>query len=999
MKKSLSLLLAIAMVFSMFATVAAAATAEEQAAYSALEQAGVFVGREGGDAALDGELTRAEFASIIARLTGVNSDSPATFDDVPATHWATKVINAVVQAGYMQGTGDNKFEPSRNVTLQEVIAVAVRILGLEVDENATVEGAHPSVQKYIAAALAAGLIQEQADYTAPATRGQLAVVALTVYEQLQGIVKVTGAEAISSTKVVVTFSDGGQVEVDLDEPLKPGSNTITVTYQDKEYSVDVEYNAPAVSAKVVGAKKLEVAFNQAVDTSKVTFSIKRGSNSVTIASTSWSEDKTKATIELASKFISGDHELTVSGLGDAVSVKFTAEAERVADIEIINDVAPLIDGNDANNVADDALQVNYKVTNQYGEDITSITTLEASSSGGTVTLYAANGYLTIQSTGTFTLDSVVSLTLIHVATSTVETKTFKVGQEAKAASVTVKQLYHADNKTLTADSTLAEFYLVVEAKDQYGNVITNANKLDSEMLVSVSNTNVASVKGYASNRADFDVLNINGENKTVLQLAGTPSAGTSVVTLIAAGVGGSSATYTITVAEGVKTNEITFGDVGIVGAGETVKLPVIVTDLDGNEITDVAVLNSASKGVSMTLPQSVPAGATFKKDGNKIVFEFTAPATKGPITISALTKNNKYAFKTIDVQDEANPAVITGLDDVKVLIFKGQTLTLTYDKLIAEDQYGRTMSDNEFAADLADATLASGDYQVVVSDTSDNYITLTGTVLDNNGTSVVLNGANKGSESITFKLQKYNGTAWEDVAGSQLTVTFRTVELGELSSFGVEDPAKVYNNAAYNVELSVFGQTSDGKKVTLPASEYTVVSKNGKVTVTGNVLSSVGLNFGDATEVEDVVIVTITATGDIVEKAVVATKAAPAVNVLEVRENNTKVTAITLDPAAVGGTFDIADIAGKLYAKDQYGKEPAINATTGVITFADGSTANPRLTISGLVDGKADGNAPTIANNGLSTASISNVGNGDSFNLVITVGSQQTETIKVTISN
>jgi len=1001
MKKSLSLLVAIAMVFSMFATVAAAAT-DTQSKYEALKAAGVFVGRDGGDPALNSELTRAEFAGIIARLTKVTSDTPATFNDVPSTHWAAKDIAAVAAAGYMQGTGNNNFEPSRNVTIQEVIAVAVRIAGLQVDDNATVAGkAGAWAQKYLAASEAAGLYPAQADYTVPATRGALVDVTYVVYELLQGP-QVTKAEAVDAKKVHITLSNGEEFDIELDKALDPGKNTITFEHNGRSYSVEVEYNAPAISAKITGAKKIEVTFNKAVDTSKAVFSVKRGSNSVTIANVTWSDDKRTATIELASKFVAAEHEISVTGLGDTLTTKVTAEAERVANIEILNDVAPLVDGSDANLVADDAVQVNYKVTNQYGEDITSITTLSASSTGGAVTLTPSNGTAVIQSTGTFALDSSVTLTLIHVATSTVANKTLKVGPEAKAAEVTVTQLYNADNKTLTADSTLSDFYLVVEAKDQYGNVISNANKLDEELLVSVSNTNVASVKGYNANHADFDVLNINGNNKTVLQLAGTPSAGSTVVTLVASN-GGKSTTFTITVAEGLKTNEITLGDVGIVAAGDKVKLPVVVTDLSGNEITDVSVLNNADKGVTVT-----GIAGTFKKDGGKVVFEFTAPA-KGTYVLIATTKSGKVTTKQIEVQDEAKPAVITGLDDVKVLIYKGQSLTLTYDKLVVEDQYGRTMSDADFAADLQDATLAKDDYRVVVADTSDNYITLTGTTVDaegnivlnnTNGNSITLTGSNKGSETVSFKLQKYNGTAWEDVAGSQLSVTFRTVELSELSSFSVEDPVKVYNNAAYNVTLSVIGKTSDGKEVTLPASEYTVYAKNGKVQVAGNVVSSVGTNFGDNTEVEDVVVVTIKATGDTLEKAIVATKAAPTVNVLEVRENNSKVTAITLDSATLGGTFEDVDIVGKLYVKDQYGKE-AQSITTNddgiVITFKDGSSAMARLTISGLVDGKADGNAPVIHDNGLSTAWIANVGKGDSFNLVITAGPVSTEQIKVTI--
>ena len=998
MKKSLSLLVAIAMVFSMFATVAAAATTSE-AKFEELKAAGIFDGMPDGSAGLDQEMTRAQFAKVIALLKGLTSNSKSVFTDVAEDHWAKGYIMAVYEAGIMEGVGNNKFAPSKNVTIQELLKVAVLVLGLEIDEDATVSGnASPWAQKYVAAAEKAGLIKPQADYTIPALRSVLVDVSYELYFEINGIPKVTGAEVVSSKKIVVTFSDGEQVEYELENALQPGANEVTVTYKDREYSVTVEYNAPAVDAKIVGAKKLEVAFNQAVDASKVKFTLKRGVNSVTIANTTWSDDKRTATLELASKFFEGDHELTVEGVDtEALKVSFKAEAERVAGIEILNDVVPVVDSNY------DKLDVAYKVVNQYGEDITAITPVTGSSTGGNVNTTLNTGFarITAPQNVKFALDSTVVLTLIHASSNTIVTKNLKVGAEAKAAQVTIEGLHHDNNATLTTDATIGDFYLVVEVKDQYGNTIKNTNKLGAEVLVAVSNPAVASVAGYNNNKATFSTKNINGSDKTVLQLgrpANTPAtAGTSVVTLIAAGaVGGTSATYTITVAEGLKADTIAIGDPGIIAQGETAKIPVVVTDLAGNEITDPSVLNNPAKGVVVNNGQ---LGGQFVKDSNGVYYQFHAN-TAGLLTLTAQTANNKFAIKTIEIRDAAVPAVITKLkDDVKVLIFKGQAVTLKPESLVVEDQYGRAMSDDSFKAALNKAAL--GAYKVVLSDTSSNYISLTGTELDSGTASVVVNGDNKGSETVSLKLQTLTTNGWEDVAGSQLTVTFRTVEMSELTSFGAEDIGKVYNNANYNVTLSVFGQTADGKKVTLPVNEYTAIPTNGNISVnqiTKVVSVSGNADFTEKSELEDKVIITITATGDVIEKAVVATNVKPTVSVLEVRENGAKVTSLTLNNVT---TLDIDAIAEYLYVKDQYGKEASVDATTGVITFKDHSTQNPntvtpRITISGLVN--AGGSvAPSISDNGLSTAKITGLEKGDSFTIVITAGSVSTDAIKVTI--
>lgn len=1000
MKKSLSLLVAIAMVFSMFASVAAAAT-DAQGKYDVLKEAGIFTGFPDGSAGLDKQMTRAEFAAVIARAMKLETTAKASFADVRTAYWASEEIAAVAKAGYMEGVGANKFNPTAQVSVEQMATIAARLVGLE-KSDAAVEGQVSGWAKgWVAAAVEAKLIPASTNYTAIATRGQLANATFAVVSEIGALISVTGYKVVDAKNVEVSFSDNETEKVALTEALKVGDNTIKVTHKGKEYSVTVKFEQLAATVKAAGAKKLEVAFNQAVDTAKANISIKRGSNSVGIASTTWSADKKTATVELSSKMVAGTYDVTVTGLDQtAATASVTVEAETVKAIEILSDFGALVDGTDADLIANDAIEVGYKVTNQYGEDITAITTLNASTSGASVGLTESTGTAKIQAAATFAIDNVVSLTLIHPGTATVASKSLKVSGEAKVAEIAVTELYHADKKALTADSTATEYSLVVEAKDQYGRAVTDQAKLDAEVIVSVTNPAVVSVNSLVNNRADFTTLTIDGKTKTVLQLSGTPTAGTSVVTLIAAGSGNAkTTTFTLTVSEGLKSNNVTFGEVGLVAVGEVVKVPVTVTDLAGNEITDVSVLNGASKGVTVT-------GATygsFAKDAGKVVYQFTATA-EGPQTLTALSKNNKVAIKTIDIKAEAKPAVIVGLDsDVNTLIFKGQTLTLTDDKLRVEDQYGRTMTDAAFAADLdADGVAAANEYRVVVADTADAFITLTGANLDAQAaTTVVLNGAQKGSESISFKLQKYVSGTWTDVAASQNTVVFRTVEMSDLSGFGVEDLGKIFDNAAYDKTLSVFGLTSDNKKVALPNTAFTAQASGAVEVVGADVISVVAAPgfTADKKEVEGQVTVTINATGDQFVKAAIATNVAPAVDVIEIRENSAKVTAVSLDAATVGGTFNIADIAAKLYAKDQYGKDATVNASTGVITFADGTTVTPRLTISGLVDGKADVTAPVIGSNGLAAAQITNVGAGDSFNVIVSAGSKSTEIIKVTITN
>jgi len=988
MKKSLSLLLAIAMVFSMFATVASAATAEEQAAYSALEEAGIFVGREGGDAALDGELTRAEFASIIARLTGVNSDSPATFDDVPATHWATKVINAVVQAGYMQGTGDNKFEPSRNVTLQEVIAVAVRILGLEVDENATVEGAHPSVQKYIAAALAAGLIQEQADYTAPATRGQLAVVALTVYEQLQGIVKVTGAEAISSKKVVVTFSDGGQVEVELEEALKPGKNTITVTYQDKEYTAEVEYDAPAISAEAVGAKKIAVTFSQPVDDSKVEFEIKKSSIKLNIASKSFNSDKSVATIELSSKLTDGDYTVTAKGVeGGDLTATFSAQDERVTKIEFLSSNAPLTE---LDNDGVDDVSIPYQVLNQYGENITKVTTLITNAAN--VVANANNG--TVDITGDYKVGDIVAVSLVHQQTATSAVQTFTVAAQARVSEISITGLYNKDNKTINEDTNLTneEHYLLVEAKDQYGNVVTSAQRLEDDLIVNQTNTSVISVDPSTG----WTTVDVNGSTKAAIRLQGPVSVGSSTITLIS-NTTGKNDSFTITVVDAERTDVINIINPGILVEDEDLYLPVEVFDKNGNPITNVQTLNNATKGVKVTF-NGQQVNFVQKDDIPQIFVPAAINDSTGIKTIVAQPSSLKITTLQVDIKAAAVPTVIRGFDgDFAKAYDHNKTNTVNFDhtNLVIEDQYGRDMKDADVAAWLA----ANANNKIVVTEANSTggVVAILDSDITNGGGAAFTVNAAKGNEKLTLTLYKDNNGQSTAVLTSAVDQTITVTDGTEYVSYTVDTIGTVYdevaagNNdaAAYNKEIKVYGVLSNGAKIRLDVNtDYTVSALTNAVVNTDiadsqlDVTAAVG-DYGDKSEIVVPITVTIKRNGQQLKQDVTFSKVAPKITELKFVGQGATVDGDAVTSYTVAGdTLDIQDLINntllRLVAIDQYGAKVFVN-NDGTVDFADGTGVD--LVLFNVVPGTGD---ITISNNGTVNATVTGIDPYESFTVTIT---------------
>lgn len=223
MKKGISALLAGTMALSMFTSLASAAstamTTEQR--YEILEDQNIFTGFPNGDAGLDQNMTRAQFARVAALLLDLDLNTPpakATFKDVPKGHWAFEEVEAAVAAKIVSGVGNGLFNPSAPVKIQEMARVLVDALGIEIDTKAKVDGSVAAwAVPYVAAAVEAGLIPKMADYTASATRAQLVDASFEAYEVLS--FSITAATVLTPTSVEVTFSDGTKHTVTLDKAL------------------------------------------------------------------------------------------------------------------------------------------------------------------------------------------------------------------------------------------------------------------------------------------------------------------------------------------------------------------------------------------------------------------------------------------------------------------------------------------------------------------------------------------------------------------------------------------------------------------------------------------------------------------------------------------------------------------------------------------------------------------------------------------------------------
>jgi len=183
MKKVVNSVLASALAVSL---VPAVVGAEEAAATTAapamdpalqkvvkrLEALKLVAGYGNGDYGVEKTITRAEFATLVARARGLEQGaklavSQANFTDVKASDWFAGFVNIASTEELVKGYTDNTFKPQNNVTYAEAVAMIIRALGYE----PSVRGVWPN--NYISKASELGVAKTITTPNNAATRGDV----------------------------------------------------------------------------------------------------------------------------------------------------------------------------------------------------------------------------------------------------------------------------------------------------------------------------------------------------------------------------------------------------------------------------------------------------------------------------------------------------------------------------------------------------------------------------------------------------------------------------------------------------------------------------------------------------------------------------------------------------------------------------------------------------------------------------------------------------------
>lgn len=339
---------------------------------------GVIQGPGDGTFNPNGLIDRAQAAEIMSKALDLPAGKPTDFTDVSdKTKWYYKAVNAVVDAGLFQGTGDNKFSPEMNLSRAQAAKVIVDAYELEGEADLSefpdvnsIPGWAKEEKNYLAIAVKNGVINGQEKdgktYLAPnanITRAEYATMLKRAIDGPEVVAPaVSGVKVLDAKTLEITGSNLGNLEsenisieeneVDSITPSKDGkSATIKLKHSlthDKEYTATFKLNDGDKSFKIkysvdeVKSVELDVR-SYDDDTANQTLTFKVNGESTT-ADTEWlrqagytvnfvavDEDNNAASI-----FATGNNTSTTGLLANEIPVgKYTVEIQIQKDGKVV----------------------------------------------------------------------------------------------------------------------------------------------------------------------------------------------------------------------------------------------------------------------------------------------------------------------------------------------------------------------------------------------------------------------------------------------------------------------------------------------------------------------------------------------------------------------------------------------------------------------------------------------------------------------------------------
>jgi len=766
------------------------------------------------------------------RLKGLLTEAQAftgtaNFADANKAAWAAPImayLKAHPELGWV-GDGTN-LNPAGVLTAQAYYKVMLETLGYKAN-TAEVVGDF-AFDKTIEFAATKGLVK-----AATATTFTVDNVATATVEALKATVKG------GTTTLAATLVAAGKIDAAKAATAGVYSTVATVA---------------TVTANT--AKSFLVKFNNAVaDTSKVTFIVKRSGTAV-VFTTTWNEAKTEATLTGGSKFAEGEY--VVNAIG--ADYKIVIEKEKVTKVDF--------NTTSITRFSDISGYVGFAVYNQYNENITDAALgrgllWTSSTSVITPTVNYKTGLLTITHNAAAN-NQLVNLTTVVVTardttTGFVASKNLDVSKTIAAINA-VKINGIKNEKGETVDlvySSGKTYYLDFSVTDANGAAIKDYNVLNATnnglailMLSATNNTNITLTK-------DHDPLNSSNMAYRI-DLGTAPTFDTPITFIANAPFSGVNATFTATLKKSAALQTFRMLTPSeTVSKDKAVEVPFEAFDQNGSVLTkyaDIAPYVTLSDTAASFVKQSDGTAklfVTYTSTGTKYLTATVPASTTGSFTqISFEVRNTAIATKINALR--ASRAVTNGSS-----YYMGRISAFDI-----RDQFDSKMNLRADSNNTLYKIIATSSAPTVVAVGDAIAASGTGSQVFNGDTKLYIYGGTvEGSATITYTLfndANSNGTVDVNEYVDEAATVVYNMGMDKITdaSIALLDNDTVYNvaasviyaatNAAANMytDFEVFGKTSSGMEVELPASAIASINQtNSKFTLNAGAMT---VNYNNA---------------------------------------------------------------------------------------------------------------------------------------------------------
>lgn len=762
---------------------------------------------------LAGTTSAAMVAGVVAPITTFASTQ---FYDVPNGSWAEDAINYGVGQGYIHGMTDTHFGFGQEIKRQDAaVIIASAVFG----DSSNVPEATPSFSdvssssyaaKFIAALEQFGIVGNGKGYFNPTdtiTRAEFAQMMVQAFnledngaEPPVFIDVIDGAWYDNAITVLSTqFGSDGYP----DGTWRPGTELTREEAAQFIYRVHANLHAPAEaiaisSVTVTDVNKIEVKFNQSVNTQVATVKLVKGQANYNVTA-EWNETGNTVVLTSATKLNPDTYKVVVTGLTDtALESEVTVAAEvatslvvSTTQVEVSSSAAVYFslynqygtfyskaDASDFTVVTNESIDdVSFgsvsesKVTDARGNLVAKFNITNSNSklkSGDVFRVTAVYGGLTAQANVSFVEPSVVSsLTFGTVAPLDGQTK------------ITV------------GDDDLVVPYT---AKDQYGN--------DYKLTLSEGITFVSSDKDVVNP----NTLTINSKGQLTFD-AGEDN-GTAIVTAILPT--GTTSQFSVTVENPSEAASVVISAPSVLVAdGEKVALDVVIRDQYGDVIPNEKVTGvTFSEGFAINKKTGKLEGYVEEDDD----FE-----------VEAYIDGDEVSSIEFTVEEKAFANAISSVN-FDTLYEVGATGTISIGNVVVKDQYGRDFTPSSVKLEKK---------------SSNNNFSLSGNTVT---------AVDSGEEVFTVEVDG-------DVSKN---ITLTAVASSSITSYELAQLGTLYNapDEGYKVTPELIGKTSAGKNVVLASNRgvtYTV-SNNAVAVTSGSSIVGAGKKVFTSTTDETVTV-------------------------------------------------------------------------------------------------------------------------------------------------